>query len=110
MSSRPRSVLWFLLVLGALVTVALAKDTLVEWVPWPSPFKRHLATITLQFIVLTLAGGVLAAWLAGRTSGPLVTVSPHAMWLAPLVGIAAYAGGVSYLSLFRHQALLTGIW
>src|SRR5437867_655052 len=32
------------------------------------------------------------------------------MWLAPLVGIAAYAGGLSYLSLFRHQALLTGIW
>ncbi len=110
MSSRPRSVLWFLLVLGALVTVALAKDTLVEWVPWPSLFKRQLAATTLLFIVLTLAGGVLAAWLVGRRNGPTITASSGTMWLAVLAGIAAYAGGLSYLSLFRHRALLTGIW
>src|SRR5437899_12346151 len=110
MSPRQPSVLWPLLALVALLVAALAANAIVEWVPWPSLFKRHLATITLQFIVLTLAGGVLAAWLAGRTSGPIVTVSPHAMWFAVLVGIAAYAGGLSYLSLFRHQVLLTGIW
>src|SRR5713101_5309046 len=110
MSSRQPSVPWPLLALVALLVAAIAANAIVEWVPWPSPFKRHLATITLQFIALTLAGGVLAAWLAGRTSWPIVTVSPHSMWLAPLVGIAVYAGGLSYLSLFRHQALLTGIW
>jgi uncharacterized membrane protein len=110
MTSRSRSVLWVLLVLGGLATVALAADAIAELVPWPSPFKRHLAATTLQFIALTLAGGVLAAWWAGRSDGPVVTVSSRSMWLAVLAGVAAYAGGLSYLSLFRHQALLTGIW
>src|SRR5213594_3345475 len=110
MSSRQSSVLWPLLALGALVTAALAKDTLVEWVPWPSPFKRQFAVATLQFIVLTLAGGVLTGWWVGRTNWPIAAVSPRATWIAVLAGIAAYAGGLSYLSLFRHRALLTGIW
>src|SRR5213594_1468717 len=110
MSSRQSSVLWPLLALGALVTAALAKDTLVEWVPWPSMFKRQLAVTMLLFIVLTLGGGVLAAWWVGRRNGPTITASSGTMWLAVLAGIAAYAGGLSYLSLFRHQALLTGIW
>src|SRR2546425_9697158 len=109
MSSRQQFVLWLLLALAALLGSALAAGAIVEWVPWPSPFKRQLAATTLQFIVLALAGGVLAAWWVGRSSRPIVTVSPHAMWLAVLAGIAAYAVGLSSLSLFRHQALLTGI-
>ena len=109
MSSRQPSVLWPLLALVALLVAALATSAIVDWVPWPSPFKQHLAATTLQFIVLALAGGVLAAWWVGRGSKPIVTVSPHAMWLAVLAGIAAYAVGLSSLSLFRHQALLTGI-
>src|SRR5437016_3510952 len=109
MSSRQPSVLWPLLALVALLVAALATSAIVDWVPWPSPFKRHLAATTLQFILLALAGGVLAAWWVGRGSRPIFKVSPHAMWLAVLVGIAAYAVGLSSLSLFRHQALLTGI-
>src|SRR2546427_816051 len=109
MSSRQPSVLWPLLALVALLVAAIASSAIVDWVPWPSLFKRHLAATTLQFIVLALAGGVLAAWWVGRSSRPIVTVSPHAMWLAVLAGIAAYAVGLSSLSLFRHQALLTGI-
>src|SRR5437867_10371250 len=109
MSSRQPSVLWPLLALVALLVAALATSAIVDWVPWSSPFKGHLATRTLQFIVLTLAGGVLAAWWAGRGNKPIVTVSPHAMWLAPLVGVAAYVGGRCCLSLFRHQALLSGL-
>ena len=59
MSSRQPSVLWPLLALVALMVAALAANAIVEWVPWPSPFKRHLAATAFQFIVLTLAGGVL---------------------------------------------------
>src|SRR5437016_13388724 len=32
------------------------------------------------------------------------------MWVVVFAGITVYAGGRSYLSLFRHQALLTGIY
>src|SRR5881296_4636392 len=110
MSSRPRSVLWFLLVLGALVTAALVADTLVDWVPWPSLFKRQLAVTMLLFIVLTLGGGVLAASWANRTDRVMCAVPSRIAWIAVVAGMAAYAVGLSYLSLFRHQALLTGIW
>src|SRR2546428_11666017 len=110
MSSRQQFVLWLLLALAALLGSALAAGAIVEWVPWPSPFKRQLAAGTLQFIVLTLAGGVLTGWLVGRTSWPIGAVSPRATWIAVLAGITAYAVGLSSLSLFRHQALLTGIW
>ena len=110
MSSRPRSVLWCPLVLGALVTAALGSDTLVQLVPWPSPFKRQLAAATLQFIVLTLAGGLLTGWWVGHTNWSIGAVSPRAMWIAVLAGITVYTGGLSYLSVFRHQALLTGIY
>jgi uncharacterized membrane protein len=110
MRSQPRPVLWFLLVLGALATAALAANILVGWVPWPSPFKRQLAATTLQFIVFTLAGGVLAAWWAGRRDKPSVAVPLRVIKAAVLAAIVAYAAGLSYLSLFRHHALLTGIW
>src|SRR5712692_1138333 len=110
MSSRQQSVLWPLLALAALLGSALAAGAIVEWVPWPSPFKRQLAATTLQFIVLTLAGGLLTGWWVGRTNWPIGVVSPRATWIAVLAGIAAYAVGLSSLSLFRHQALLTGIW
>jgi len=110
MSSRQQSVLWPLLALAALLGSALAAGAIVEWVPWPSPFKRQLAATTLQFIVLTLAGGVWTGWWVGRTRWPIGAVSPRATWIAVLAGIAAYAVGLSSLSLFRHQALLTGIW
>src|SRR2546428_4016509 len=110
MSSRQQSALWPLLALAALLGSALAGGTMYEWMPWPSPFKRQLAATTLQFIVLTLAGGVLTGWWVGRTSWPIGAVSPRATWIAVLAGIAAYAVGLSSLSLFRHQALLTGIW
>jgi uncharacterized membrane protein len=98
------------LALVALLTAALAANAIVEWVPWPSPFKRQLAATTLQFIVLTLAGGVLAAWWVGRANWPIGVVSPRAVWIMVLAGVVVYAVGLSYLSLFRHQALLTGIW
>src|SRR2546427_10458404 len=110
MSSRQQFVLWPLLALAALLGSALAAGAIVEWVPWPSPFKRQLAAGTLQFIWLRLAGGVLTGWLVGRTSWPIGAVSPRATWIAVLAGITAYAVGLSSLSLFRHQALLTGIW
>src|SRR5438132_1206947 len=110
MSSRQQSVLWPLLALAALLGSALAAGAIVEWVPWPSPFKRQLAATTLQFIMLTLAGGVLTGWWVGRTNWPIAAVSPRATWIAVLAGITAYAVGLSSLSLFRHQALLTGIW
>src|SRR3989441_5430295 len=110
MSSRQQSVLWLLLALAALLGSALAAGAIVEWVPWPSPFKRQLAAAMLQFIVLTLAGGVFTAWWVGRTNWPIGAVSPRATWIAVLAGIAAYAVGLSSLSLFRLQALLTGIW
>ena len=76
MSSRQPSVLWPLLALVALLVAALATNAIVDWVPWPSPFKRHLAATTLQFILLALAGGVLAAWWVGRGSRPIFKVSP----------------------------------
>jgi len=110
MSSRQQSVLWPLLALAALLGAAVAASAIVEWMPWPSPFKRQLAAATLQFIVLTLAGGVLTGWWVGRTSWSIGAVSPRATWIAVLAGITAYAVGLSSLSLFRHQALLTGIW
>jgi uncharacterized membrane protein len=110
MSSRSWSPQWFLLVLCVLVTAALAADTLIGWLPWPSPFKRNLAAAMLQFVFLALAGGVLTGWWVGRTNWPIGAMSPRAARIVVLVGIAAYAGGLSYLSLFRHQALLTGIW
>ena len=110
MSPKQKSVIWTLVGLVALLTTALAADAIVEWLPWPSPFKRQLAAATLQFIMLTLAGGVLTGWWVGRTNWPMAAVSPRATWIAVLAAIAAYAGGLSYLSLFRHQALLTGIY
>src|SRR5947208_7956941 len=110
MSPRQKSVIWPLVGLVALLTTALAADAIVERLAWPSPFKRQLAATMLQFIVLTLAGGVLAALWAGRHNGPTAAVSHRTMWLTVLAAIAAYAGGLSYLSLFRHQALLTGVW
>src|SRR5438309_2807968 len=110
MSSRQQSMLWRLLALAALLGSALAAGAIVAWVPWPSPFKRQLAAATLQFIVLTLAGGVVTGWWVGRMNWPIAAVSPRATWIAVLAGIVVYAGGLSYLSLFRHQALLTGIW
>src|SRR5439155_14389898 len=91
-------------------TSALAADAIVGWVPWPSLFKRHLAATTLQFIVLTLAGGALAAWWVGRNDGSFIPVSPRIIKAAVFAAIVAYASGLSYLSLFRHQALLTCIW
>src|SRR5437870_744308 len=110
MSPKQKSVIWTLVGLVALLTTALAADAIVEWLPRPSPFKRQLAAATLQFIMLTLAGGILTGWWVGRTNWPMAAVSPRATWIAVLAAIAAYAGGLSYLSLFRHQALLTGIY
>src|SRR5437016_11334815 len=110
MCSRHQSVLWPLLALAALLGAAGAASAIVEWMPWSSPFKRQLAAATLQFIVLTLAGGALTGWWVGRTSWPIAAVSPRATWIAVLAGIVLFRSGLSYLSLFRHQALLTGIW
>src|SRR5437879_3650697 len=81
-----------------------------DWLPLATPYKRHLAAATLQFVFLTLACGVLTGWWVGRTNRPIGAVSPRAMWIAVLAGITVYAGGLSYLSVFRHQALLTGIY
>src|SRR5437867_1723815 len=99
MSSRPRSVLWLLLVLGALVTAALVADTLVDWVPWPSLFKRQLAVTMLLFIVLTLGGGVLAAWWVGPGAGDSARAPEHrlgpggraGLWSGP-AGMGAAVG------------------
>ena len=81
-----------------------------DWLPLASPYKRNLAAAMLQFVFLALAGGVLTGWWVGRTNWSIGAVSPRVMWTMVLAGIAAYAVGLSYLSLFRHQALLTGIW
>src|SRR3989475_8790768 len=81
-----------------------------DWLPLATSYKRHLAAATLQFVFLTLACGVLTGWWVGRTNRPIGAVSPRAMWIAVLAGITVYAGGLSYLSVFRHQALLTGIY
>src|SRR5205085_6877240 len=45
-----------------------------------------------------------------RTDPAVVPVSSGALRLALGVGMAGYALGLSYLSLFRHLALLTGVW
>jgi uncharacterized membrane protein len=96
-----------------LLTVGVAGAALgavADWLPFGTPYKRHLAAGTMQFILLTAVVGYLAAWWASRGNGSRVSISDRAAWPAVLAGIAAYAGGLSYLSLFRHQALLTGIW
>jgi len=103
-------VIWPLVGLVALLIAALAADAIVEWLPWPSLFKRHLAATMLQFIALTLAGGYLAAWWVGCHNVPIVAVPTRIIKGAVLAAIVAYASGLSYLSLSRHQALLTGIW
>src|SRR3989454_4258502 len=81
-----------------------------DWLPLATPYKRHLAAASLQFVLLALACGVLTGWWVGRTNRPIGAVSPRAMWVVVFAGITVYAGGLSYLSLFRHQALLTGIY
>src|SRR5437879_3164983 len=81
-----------------------------DWLPLATPYKRHLAAASLQFVLLALACGVLTGWCVGRANWPIGAVSPRAMWVVVFAGITVYAGGLSYLSLFRHQALLTGIY
>src|SRR5256712_8340378 len=81
-----------------------------DWLPLATPYKRHLAAASLQFVLLALACGVLPGWGVGRMNRPVGAVSPRAMWVVVFAGITVYAGGLSYLSLFRHQALLTGIY
>src|SRR5437870_9585354 len=81
-----------------------------DWLPLATPYKRHLAAASLQFVLLALACGVLTGWWVGRANWPIGAVSPRAMWVVVFAGITVYAGGRSYLSLFRHQALLTGIY
>src|SRR5881296_2140611 len=81
-----------------------------DWLPLATPYKRHLAAASLQFVLLALACAVLTGWWVGRANWPIGAVSPRAMWVVVFAGITVYAGGLSYLSLFRHQALLTGIY
>src|SRR2546428_9604802 len=64
----------------------------------------------MQFSMLTLTVGYLAASWANRTDRVMGVVPSRIAWIAVVAGMAAYAVGLSYLSLFRHQALLTGIW
>src|SRR5437899_11011859 len=99
--------LWGVAILALVYTAVGAS---ADWLPLASPYKRNLAAATLQFVFLTLACGVLTGWWVGRTDRPSGAVSPRAMWIAVLAGITVYAGGLSYLSVFRHQALLTGIY
>src|SRR5438128_7199907 len=80
------------------------------WLPLATPYKRHLAAASLRFVLLPLACGVLTGWWVGRANWPIGAVSPRAMWVVVFAGITVYAGGLSYLSLFRHHALLTGIY
>jgi len=103
--SRP---LWGLALLAA---ACLVVSVSADWLPLDSPYKRHLAAGMLQLVLLTLAAGYLAAWWVGRrASGLGIEASPRGAWLAVAAGIVLYAAGLSYLSLVRHQALLTGIW
>jgi uncharacterized membrane protein len=81
-----------------------------DWLPLASPYKRNLAAAMLQFVFLTLAGGVLAAWWGGRSRGEPRDVSQRVHWCGVVAAMTLYAVGMSALSLFRHQALLTGIW
>ncbi|TAL12095.1 MAG: DUF2079 domain-containing protein [Nitrospirae bacterium] len=64
----------------------------------------------LQLVLLTLTVGYLVAGWVGRARESVFAVSPVTIWLAVIIGIAAYAAGLSYLSLIRHHALFTGVW
>src|SRR5256712_7177897 len=64
----------------------------------------------MQFSMLTLTVGYLAASWANRTDRVMGVVPSRIAWIAVVAGMAAYAVGLSSLSLFRHQALLTGMW
>src|SRR5947208_340719 len=80
------------------------------WLPLASPYKRHLAAGMLQLVLVTLAAGSLVVWWVRRGDRVLDAMPSRVAWIAVVAGMAAYVAGLSYLSLFRHQALLTGIW
>ena len=96
--------------LALLAVACLVVGASADWLPLASPYKRHLAAGMLQLVLLTLAAGYLAAWWAGRARDTGIEVSTRRVGVAVAAGIVLYAGGLSYLSLVRHQALLTGIW
>ena len=98
--------------LGVLVVIVtyVAMGASADLLPLSSPYKRHLAAGMMQFSMLTLTVGYLAASWANRTDRVMGVVPSRIAWIAVVAGMAAYAVGLSYLSLFRHQALLTGIW
>jgi uncharacterized membrane protein len=97
-------------VILGVVVACVALGAGADWLPLDSPYKRHLAAGMLQLVLLTLAAGYLAACWVGRVREEAFTVSPGAIWCAVIAGIVAYAAGLSYLSIVRHQALLTGVW
>lgn len=106
---RPTAGKPVVVVLGVFLA-CMALGAGADWLPLATPYKRNLAAGTLQLVLLTLTAGYLAAWWAGRASGTSIEVSPRVVWFAVAAGIVLYAAGLSYLSLVRHQALLTGIW
>lgn len=100
---------WSALGLGA---ASLLVGRLGDYLPFQTPYARHLAAGMLQLLLATLAAACVAFWGAGsgRAARWIPTLSERAARLFTAAGVILYACGLTALSLVRHRALLTGVW